>query len=208
MIAKAPPSLRDGGATRSTAPAPLRKPKALWMWWHGREEPDLDSLWRSYRRRFSVEYGIRFLKHALGWTARATPRAGGQMDMAGLGRPRPTLPRRGRGRGPQAPMGTISTIPELDPNTGLEEFRDAPSSSQHVGERAKPRGHSPGRPKGSRSGRAAIAALLRHGASRTLVRPGSQIGELRESRRRRRRWVGVVVYSAFIIVCLGNKPGT
>src|SRR4051794_27043313 len=32
-----------------------RKPKALWLWWHGEGEPDLDLLWKSYCRRFSVE---------------------------------------------------------------------------------------------------------------------------------------------------------
>lgn len=44
-----------------------RRPKALWLWWHGRGEPDLDLLWRSYCRRFSVEHAICFLKERLGW---------------------------------------------------------------------------------------------------------------------------------------------
>ena len=48
-----------------------RKPKALWLWWHGLGEPDLDLLWRSYCRRFDVEHLVRFLKQKLGWT---TPR--------------------------------------------------------------------------------------------------------------------------------------
>ncbi len=48
-----------------------RKPKALWLWWHGEGEPDLDLLWKSYCQRFSVEHAIRFLKQALGWTPRA-----------------------------------------------------------------------------------------------------------------------------------------
>src|SRR5918993_139836 len=48
-----------------------RKPKVLWLWWNGAGAPDLDLIWRSYCRRFSVEHGIRFLKQALGWT---TPR--------------------------------------------------------------------------------------------------------------------------------------
>ncbi len=28
-----------------------RKPKKLWLWWHGEGKPDLDLLWRSYCRR-------------------------------------------------------------------------------------------------------------------------------------------------------------
>jgi hypothetical protein len=32
-----------------------RKPKELWLWWHGHGEPDLDLLWRAYVRRFDLE---------------------------------------------------------------------------------------------------------------------------------------------------------
>ena len=50
-----------------------RKPRVLWLWYHGPEEtePDLDLLWRSYVRRFDLEHTFRFLKQGLGWT---TPR--------------------------------------------------------------------------------------------------------------------------------------
>jgi hypothetical protein len=50
-----------------------RKPKKLWLWWHGpgAATPDLDLLWRSYVRRFDLEHTFRFLKQTLGWT---TPR--------------------------------------------------------------------------------------------------------------------------------------
>jgi DDE superfamily endonuclease len=50
-----------------------RKPRVLWLWWHGpeRETPNLELLWRSYVRRFDLEHTFRFLKQALGWT---TPR--------------------------------------------------------------------------------------------------------------------------------------
>jgi hypothetical protein len=50
-----------------------RKPKELWLWWHGPSEasPDLELLWRTYVRRFDLEHAFRFLKQTLGWT---TPR--------------------------------------------------------------------------------------------------------------------------------------
>jgi hypothetical protein len=48
-----------------------RKPKELWLWWHGPGEPDLDLLWRAYVRRFDLEHTFRFFKQTLGWT---TPR--------------------------------------------------------------------------------------------------------------------------------------
>ena len=50
-----------------------RKPRVLWLWWHGPEgeAPNLDLIWRAYVRRFDLEHTFRFLKQALGWT---TPR--------------------------------------------------------------------------------------------------------------------------------------
>lgn len=48
-----------------------RKPRVLWLWWHGPEGsvPELDLLWRAYVRRFDLEHTFRFLKQTLGWTA-------------------------------------------------------------------------------------------------------------------------------------------
>jgi hypothetical protein len=48
-----------------------RRPRVLWLWWHGEGELDLDLLWRSYVRRFDLEHTFRFLKQSMGWT---TPR--------------------------------------------------------------------------------------------------------------------------------------
>jgi hypothetical protein len=47
-----------------------RKPKKLWLWWHGLlgSTPDLDLIWRSYVRRFDLEHTFRFFKQTLGWT--------------------------------------------------------------------------------------------------------------------------------------------
>lgn len=44
-----------------------RRPKELWLWWHGEGAPDLELVWRAYCRRFSVEHAVRFLKERLGW---------------------------------------------------------------------------------------------------------------------------------------------
>jgi hypothetical protein len=50
-----------------------RKPRVLWLWWHGPEgtTPELDLIWRSYVRRFDLEHTFRFFKQSMGWT---TPR--------------------------------------------------------------------------------------------------------------------------------------
>lgn len=50
-------------------PRETRKPKKLWLWWHGDGKPDLDLIWRSYCRGFSLEHAIKFLKPTLGWTS-------------------------------------------------------------------------------------------------------------------------------------------
>jgi len=48
-----------------------REPRVLWLWWHGPEGtvPDLELVWRSYVRRFDLEHTFRFLKQTFGWTA-------------------------------------------------------------------------------------------------------------------------------------------
>jgi hypothetical protein len=47
-----------------------RSLKALWLWWSGDGEPDLDLCWRAYLRRFDIEHAFRFVKGTLGWTTR------------------------------------------------------------------------------------------------------------------------------------------
>jgi hypothetical protein len=64
-------------------PRESRKPKKLWLWWHGEGEADLDLLWRAYVRRFDLEHTIRFLKQTLGWT---TPRVLGTLSRRSAGR--------------------------------------------------------------------------------------------------------------------------
>jgi len=50
-----------------------RKPRVLWLWWHGPEgtTPDLGLIRRAYVRRFDLEHTFRLLKRSMGWT---TPR--------------------------------------------------------------------------------------------------------------------------------------
>jgi hypothetical protein len=50
-------------------PRETRKPKKLWLWFSGDDEPGLDLLWRAYVRRFDLEHAVRFLKQTLGWNA-------------------------------------------------------------------------------------------------------------------------------------------
>ena len=55
----------------SRLPGRTYKPQVLWLWWAGPDSPELDVLWRAYVRRFDLEHTLRFVKQSLGWT---TPR--------------------------------------------------------------------------------------------------------------------------------------
>jgi hypothetical protein len=52
----------------SRLPGRARPLKALWLWWHGAQAPDLAIVWRAYVRRFDEEHTLRFLKQTLNWT--------------------------------------------------------------------------------------------------------------------------------------------
>ena len=45
-----------------------RQPKRIWLLWYGTTMPSLETLWRWYERRFSVEHWHRFGKQTLNWT--------------------------------------------------------------------------------------------------------------------------------------------
>ena len=111
-----------------------RKPKKLWLWWNGPEEPDLKLLWRAYVRRFDLEHTFRFFKQTLGWT---TPRLR-HPEQADRRLPweRRYVP------GYLTPVRVRRTVLALLPELGT------PARPP------KPCGRSPGRPKGRLSGRA------------------------------------------------------
>lgn len=52
-------------------PRETRDPRAFWLWWRGPGKLDLAFLWRAYVRRFDLEHSFRFLKTTLNWQ---TPR--------------------------------------------------------------------------------------------------------------------------------------
>lgn len=52
-------------------PRETRKPRCFWLWWQGPHNPDLAFVWRAYVRRFDLEHTFRFMKTTLNWQ---TPR--------------------------------------------------------------------------------------------------------------------------------------
>jgi hypothetical protein len=150
----------------SRLPARPYQPQALWLWWAGAGSPDLDLLWRAYVRRFDLEHTLRFCKQSLGWT---TPRlrhpeqadrwtwlvvaAYTQLRLA-----RPWVADR------RLPWERLLDLGKLTPSrvrralSALLPIIGTPASPP------KPCGRSPGRPKGSRSGRAARYPALKKAA--------------------------------------------
>jgi DDE superfamily endonuclease len=145
-----------------------RKPRVLWLWWHGPERttPDLDLIWRSYVRRFDLEHTFRFLKQSMGWT---TPRvrhpeqadrwtwlvvaAFAQLRLA-----------RTYVEDLRLPWERRYYAGRLTP---IRVHRAVSALLAHLGTPAKPPkpcGRSPGRPKGRLSGRAKRYPALKRSA--------------------------------------------
>lgn len=140
----------------SRLPQRTRKPQILWLWWKGIDEQDLDLLWRAYVRRFDLEHTFRFLKQNLGWT---TPRfrhpeqadrwswivvaAYTQLRLA-----RPYVADR------RLPWERPAPIRGPTPCRVLRGFPLILVALGTPARAPKPCGRSPGRSKGSRSGRA------------------------------------------------------
>jgi hypothetical protein len=133
-----------------------RKPKRLWLWWYGGDEPDLSLLWRGYVRRFDMEHTIRHWKQALGWT---TPRVRHpeQADRwTWLILAAYTQLRLARGIAADRRLPWERSLPaeSLTPTRVLRSFATLLPLAGTPAEAPKPRGRSPGRPKGRLSGRA------------------------------------------------------
>jgi hypothetical protein len=151
----------------SRLPGHTRKPQQLWLWWHGPDKAlDLDVLWRAYVRRFDLEHTLRFCKQSLGWT---TPRVRypGQADRwtwlvvaayAQLHLARSWIAdRRLPWERPLAP-GKLTPSRVRRALSALLPMVGTPAKAP------KPCGRSPGRPKGSRSGRAPRYPALKKAA--------------------------------------------
>ncbi len=145
-----------------------RKPRVLWLWWHGPEgtAPDLELIWRSYVRRFDLEHTFRFLKQSMGWT---TPRVRHpeQADrwtwlvvaaFAQLRLARTCV------ADLRLPWERCYDAQRLTP---IRVHRTVSALLAHLGTPAKPPkpcGRSPGRPKGRLSGRAKRYPALKKSA--------------------------------------------
>lgn len=133
-----------------------RAPKALWLWWHGEGEPDLELLWRAYTRRFSLEHGIRFLKQALDWTTPRVrhPEQADRWTWLMLAAYAQLRLARGVVADRKLPWEKPLPVEKLTPTRVLRSFVTLLPALGTPAAAPKPRGRSPGRPKGSLSGQA------------------------------------------------------
>lgn len=131
-----------------------RKPKALWLWWHGRGEPDLDLLWMAYCRRFDVEHFVRFLKQAVSWTTPRVrhPEQADRWTWLVLAAYAQLRLARGIVADRRLPWERPLPTRKLTPRRVLRNFVSLLPLLGTPARAPKPRGRSPGRPKGSLSG--------------------------------------------------------
>lgn len=131
-----------------------RKPKALWLWWHGAGEPDLDLLWKAYCRRFDIEHFVKFLKGSLGWTTPRVrhPEQADRWTWLVLAAYAQLLLARGVVADRRLPWEKPLPAGALTPTRVLRNFAALLPLMGTPARAPKPRGRSPGRPKGSLSG--------------------------------------------------------
>jgi len=131
-----------------------RQPKKLWLWWQGEGEPDLNLLWRSYCRRFSVEHAIRFVKERLGWVRPKVrhPEQADRWTCLILAAYAQLLLAREVVADRRLPWEKPLAAEKLTPYRVLRSFVTLMPVLGTPAAAPKPRGRSPGRPKGSLSG--------------------------------------------------------
>jgi hypothetical protein len=140
----------------SRLPARPYQPQVLWLWWAGAGVPDLDLLWRAYVRRFDLEHTLRFCQQTLGWTMPRVrhPEQADRWTWLVVAAYTPLRLAR-----PWLADRRLPWERPLDPGalTPCRVRRALSALLPMVGTPARapnPCGRSPGRPTGSRSGRA------------------------------------------------------
>ena len=150
----------------SRLPRETRERRQLWLWHHGPGEPDLELIWRAYVRRFDLEHTFRFLKEQLGWTAPKIRHPEQADRWTWLIVAAYTQLRLARNAVADRRLPWERPLPpgRLTPCRVLRAFSSLLPRLGTPAKAPKPRGRSPGRPKGSLSGRAKRYPALKKAA--------------------------------------------
>lgn len=150
----------------SRLPREVRKPKKLWMWWTGAGVPDLDLLWKSYCRRFSLEHAINFMKLTLVWTTPWVkhPEQADRWSWLILAAYTQLRLARTMVADRRLPWEKPLSQKRLIPTRVLRAFCGLLPDLGTPARAPKPRGRSPGRPKGSLSGPAKCYPAIKKAA--------------------------------------------
>ena len=143
-----------------------RKPKKLWLWWNGESKPDLELVWRSYCRRFDIEHGVKFLKRSLGWTIPQVrhPEQADRWTWLVLAAYAQLRLARTIVEHHRLPWERALPPGSLTPTRVLRSFATLLPLLGTPAREPKPRGRSPGRPKGRLSGPAKRYPVLKKAA--------------------------------------------
>ncbi len=145
-----------------------REPKELWLWWAGPEgiAPQLELLWRAYVRRFDLEHTFRFLKQAFGWTSPRVrhPEQADRWTWLILAAYTQLRLARGCVLDLRLPWERRYEASRLTPVRVRRGVLGVLVEAGTPAKPPKPCGRSPGRPKGSLSGRATLYPAIKKSA--------------------------------------------
>ena len=130
-----------------------RTKKTLWLWVAG-PDPDLDTCWRGYLRRFDIEHTFRFVKNTLGWTTPSlrTPEQADRWTWLVVAAYTQLRLARGLVEDHRLPWERHPKPGKLTPARVRRGFRRTAATLGTPASPPKSRSPGPGRPKGSRTG--------------------------------------------------------
>jgi hypothetical protein len=133
-----------------------RTKKTLWLWIAGGAgaEPELDTCWRAYLRRFDIEHTFRFVKNTLGWTTPSvrTPEQADRWTWLIIAAHTQLRLARGLVEDQRLPWERRAKPGRLTPARVRRGFRRTAAALGTPASPPKPSRAGPGRPKGSRTG--------------------------------------------------------
>lgn len=130
-----------------------RTKKTLWLWVAG-PDPDLNTCWKGYLRRFDIEHTFRFVKNTLGWTTPSlrTPEQADRWTWLVVAAYTQLRLARGLVEDQRLPWERLPKPGKLTPARVRRAFRRTAATLGTPASPPKSRSPGPGRPIGSGTG--------------------------------------------------------